>query len=138
MAYTTRTFDNSQELVDFLNDIIIGSPVGMGPFDLDGLKLTIATKEVTFVGNELRWPEIVAQINAVSAGSCTTRNYGHNAGNPRLAFIKPTQVLAATGTAKAILGLPAGAKTVGAFAEPQANIVQVFPLSNNQVVLIHT
>jgi hypothetical protein len=141
MAYATRTFDNPQELVDYLNDVIVGSPVGHGPFNLDGLKITIDGSEVTFSGTELRWPAVVAQINAVKAGAATLRNYGHQSpGNPRLTFTTPTHVLLGSGagaTANPLLGLPGADTTVGANAVALADVLTVFHLENQRVGVIH-
>lgn len=139
MPFVAHTFDSELELVDYLNDIIVGKPVGMGPFNLDGLTLTIAGNLVTFSGTELRWPQIVAQINAVSSGSASLRNYGHQSPpSCRLAFVTATELLAASGTAKAILGLPAAATTVGANAVAKADIVSILKDGEgNRFTVIH-
>ena len=139
MAFVSRIFDSTRELTDYLNDIIVGKAVGFGPFELTGLTLTIAGNLVTFTANETHWPQIVAKINAASAGSATLRNYGHSApGNPRLAFTIPTQILLGAGTAKATLGLPAAVQTVGANAVAAADIASINRSDEgNRVSVIH-
>lgn len=139
MAFVARTFDSEQEMVDYLNDIIVGKAVGMGPFDLDGLTLTIAGNLVTFSGNGLRWPAIISQINAVSSGSASLRNYGHQSPpSSRLAFVTDSELLAAAGTAKEILGLPAAATTVGANAVALADIASIVKDGEgNRFTVIH-
>lgn len=143
MAYTGRTFDSIQELVDYLNDVVVGGRA-LQPTtrNLDGKTLKIndgTLKTVTFSGYELTPKDIVTQINAVVAGAASLRSYGHGIGQPRLAFTIATQLIDKTGTANPILGLSTAADvTVGANAVASASIVAITPdEGGNKFTVVH-
>jgi len=147
MAFVTRQYDNAQELTDYLNGIVLSASLPPGKiFGLDGLTLIIndgAAKTVTFADPTnvgLALPEIIAQIEAVSSGFATLRNYGHIAPPKyQLAFVGATDQVLHTGTANTILGLgtSGGPFIIGGAAVAIANIVAVFNMENNRIGVIH-
>jgi hypothetical protein len=152
MAYVAKTFDNFEELVDYLNDIARGKllPASSRVYGLDGLTLIIndgvADRTVTFAdadGTGLLPKEILAQIAAAHAnlGSPNVgfRNYGH-AAPPRVALAVLTSgyTVDKDGTANTILGFSTTAdKVVGANAVASANIVAVNAHDSNRVSVLH-
>ena len=144
MAYKGQTFDSLQELLDYLNDVVVGRRA-LKPkiYDLNGKTLKIndgTLKTVTFSGSELTPKDVVEQINTqTSAGTATLRNPGHGVGQPYLAFASAGDVIDKTGTANSSLGLPTGADTtVGANAVVQADIVAITPdESGNKFTVVH-
>lgn len=143
MAYKGGTFDSLQELLDYLNNILVGTRA-LAPTsrNLDSLTLKIndgTLKTVTFSGYELTPKDIVTQINAVVAGAATLRNPGHGVGQPFLAFATAGLLIDKSGTANTVLGLPTGADTtVGANAIVQADIVAITPdESGNKFTVVH-
>ena len=139
MAYKGRQFNHLQELLDYLDGIVLSRDLAP-TLDLDTLTLLIndgGNKTVTFSGNGLTPNQIVAQINAISAGAASLRNYG-SASPPRskLAFILPALVVKNTGTANALLGLSTTANvTVGATAVAKADIVAITEFTNRYTVV---
>src|SRR5512137_1845935 len=101
MATYGRQFSHLQELLDYLNDIVVGKPIEP-TLNLDTLTLILDATTVTFVGTALTPNQIVTQINAVVAGAASLRNYGL-ASPPRsqLAIVKAATVVQVTGTANA-------------------------------------
>lgn len=146
MAFATRSFDSPQELVDYLNDLILSKPLTVRISGLDSLTLDIndgADKTVTFVdsGDGLSLAQVVSQINAVAAGFVSLRDYGHNTApqQKNLVFIKDGGVVKDSGTANALLGLPTsgGNQTVGGSAVAKADIVSVVHADGERYVVIH-
>jgi hypothetical protein len=141
MAYTFIQFDNGQELVDYLNGVVVGIalPSAQRVTGLHGLTLIIndgtADRTVTFSdpsGVGLLPKQISDQIHAAHvnlANGVTLRNYGH-AAPPRVkvAVTTATYIVKNTGTANAILGFSTTApgSTVGANAVAKADIITVF------------
>jgi len=130
MAFKGRQFDSLQELLDYLNGVVLGRELSP-TLDLDGLTFIVndgTDKTVTFVGNGLTPNVVIAQINAVKAGAVTLRNYGQTAPpQSRLAFILAALKIKSTGTANALLGMPTsgGDVTIGAGAIALADIVAI-------------
>lgn len=136
MSFTFREFDHGLEMVDYLNGVIYSKPFTSDQtFDVGGLTVVIGATTVTFVGNGLRLNKIVEQINTSSAGSSSIRTFGQRMNV--LAFVKASDVVKGTGTANAILGLPAVDQTVGASAVAKADIVSVFPRADQRIGVIH-
>lgn len=136
MPFTFREFDHGLEMVDYLNGVVYSKPLPFDQaFDVGGLTVIIGATTVTFVGTGLRLNKIVDQINAVSAGSASIRTLGQRLNI--LAFVKNSDVVKGTGTANAILGLPAVDQTVGASAVTKAEIVSVFPRTDQRIGVIH-
>lgn len=142
MAYTHRTFDNGQELVDYLHGVIFSGHLEPKIYGLDGLELDLddgASKTVTFAdvsGQGLTIPEIVAQINAAVTGAVTARSFGHQAPPKyQLAFILASLEVLGTGSANTLLKITAG--TVGAGAVAKTDIVALLPVESNRLFLIH-
>lgn len=131
MAIVFKQFNSAQELVDYLNDIVLTKSLPMKVMGLNGLTLILTSGTTTFAdvsGEGLTLVEVVAQINAVVAGAAVLRNYGHMQSPPQsqVAIIKAAEVLDKDGTANALLGLPTAAdRTVGANAVVKADIVQI-------------
>lgn len=114
MSYHVRGFQTAQELEDFLNGVLLSSLPNKDLYanasSLNGLTVVYdagaGDVTVTFVGASLSLKQVVDQINAVTAGAASVRNYGHTAPYASfLAFVKPSLQLKGTGTANAILGL---------------------------------
>jgi hypothetical protein len=152
MAYVSKTFDNFEELVDYLNDIARGKllPAASRVYGLHGLTLIIndggADRTVTFAdadGTGLLPKEILAQIHATHANLASPnvgfRNYGH-ASPPKVALAVVTSgyIVRQTGTANELLGLStSAAKTVGANAVASADIVMLDTFESNRICVIH-
>jgi len=143
MAYKGRSFDSIYELVDYLNDVVVGGrslqPVTR---NLDGKTLKIndgTLKTVTFSGYELTPKEIIDQINAVVAGAASLKNYGHGTCAPNLAFLTAGLIIDKTGTANSIFGLSTTADvTVGANAIAKADIISITPdEGGNKFSVVH-
>jgi len=130
MAFTGKQFTHLQELLDYLNDIVLSREL-QPTLDLNGLTLIVndgADKTVTFAANGMTPNQIVTAINAVKAGAVTLRNYGQaSPPRSRLAFILSTLKVKSTGTANALLGLPTsgGDLTVGANAVTKAEVLSL-------------
>lgn len=150
MAFVFRAFDNGQELVDYLNDIVVGKtfPATDKVYGLHGLTLIINTptvRTVTFAdaaGAGLAPKAILEQIHTVHAelaASVTTRAYGHSSPpGVALAVQTATYVIDKDGTANAILGFNTAADTtVGANAVTASDIVTVTSSPNNRLEVIH-
>lgn len=152
MAYVAKTFDNFEELVDYLNDIARGKLLSAASrvYGLDGLTLIIndggADRTVTFVdadGAGLLPKEILSQIHAAHANLASPnvgfRNYGH-AAPPRvaLAVVTAGYIVRETGTANELLGFStAAAKTVGANAVASSDIVSSGAYESNRFYVLH-
>lgn len=140
MATYGRQFSHLQELLDYLNDVMLSKDLPP-TLDLDTLTLIVndgADKTVTFVGNGLTPNQIVIQINAVKAAAASLRNYGQSSPpQSKLAFVLATLKVKSTGTANALLGLPTagGDVTVGANATPKADIVAITEFANRYTVI---
>lgn len=137
MAFIGQQFMHLQELLDYLNGIVLSRDL-QPTLDLNGLTLILDASTVTFVGNGLTPNQVVAQINAVVAGAATLRNYGQ-ASPPRsmLALIKAAMVVQTSGTANALLGLPTSgaAPTVGANAVAKVDVLSVTEFANRYSVI---
>lgn len=140
MAFIGQQFTHLQELLDYLNDVLLSREL-QPTLDLNGLTLIVndgADKTVTFAANGMTPNQIVTAINAVKAGAVTLRNYGQ-ASPPmsRLAFILATLKVKSTGTANALLGLPTsgGDITVGANAVAKADIAAITEFAGRYTVV---
>ncbi len=124
--YVARQFQTPGELLDYLNDAVIGGVLS-GPLNLDTLTLILGATTVTFVGTALTPNQIVAQINAAVAGAAELRNYGRQPPyGVQVAIVKAGTVVQLAGTANALLGFStAVARTVGASAVAKVNIVDI-------------
>ena len=154
MAYVAKTFDNLEELTDYLNDVAKGKPLlaGSRVFGLHGLTLIIndgaADRTVTFsdaTGYGLLPKEILDQIHATHASLVSPhvgfRNYGH-AAPPRvtLSVFTASYAIKNSGTSNVVLGFPvapAASVTVGANAVVKANIVSVTREEGNRISVLH-
>ena len=142
MAYNAKIFGHFQELVDYLNGVVVGKKLVKKVFGLDELTLIIndgTNKTVTFAdttGAGLTAKDIYAQIYAVATDLAILRDYGESPSAPALAVVKAANIVRGTGTANAILGFAATDTTVTAIA--QANIITVFRNEGNRYHLIHT
>jgi len=131
MAIVFKQFNSAQELVDYLNDIVLTKNLPMKVMGLAGLTLILTAGTVTFVdatGEGLTLVQIVTQINAVVAGAAVLRNYGHMQSPPQgqVALIKAAQVIDKDGTANSLLGLSTAADvTIGANAVAKTDIAQI-------------
>lgn len=119
--YVYKTFNNPDEMVDFLNGAIVSSPLAARTYGLHGLTLIInngvGDKTTTFAdasGAGLTPTEILAQIRAVDAtmAAVMLRMYGHMPQKPVLVINSDGYVLKSGGTANAVLGLPEAETTV--------------------------
>lgn len=139
MAIKGRQFAHLQELLDYLNGIVLSKELSPR-LDLDGLTLIIndgGDHTVTFVGSSLTLNAIVVQINTVVAGAASLKNYGQ-ASPPRsmLAFVLAGLIVKTTGTANALLGLSTtAAKTVGATAVAATDVIQITECLNRFTVI---
>lgn len=130
MPYSLKQFDTHHELVDFLNDVILGGIYLPPALDLDGKTLIIdpgsGNKTVTFSGT-LTPNQIVAAINGTAglSGAASLRTYRQNINGPQLLLPVKTHILRGSGTANALLGLPTSDTTVGAAEIAQSKIVAV-------------
>jgi len=137
MATKFKQLNSAQEVIDYLNDIVLSKQLSSLVMGLHGLTLILDAAPVTFAdatGAGLTPPQIVAQINAAVATAAALRNYGH-AQSPgpqfQLALVKATVVVSNLGTANALLGFPTGASvTVGANAVTAANVIQILSDAN--------
>jgi hypothetical protein len=137
MATYGRQFSHLQELLDYLNDVIVGQPL-TPTLDLDGLTLILGATTITFVGHALTPNQIVVQINAAVATAASLRNYGQSSPpQSRLAIVRPTTVVQTTGTANALLGLPTSgaAPVVGADAVAHTDIIQITEIVGRYTVV---
>jgi len=136
MAVTGRQFNHIQELLDYLNGVVLSRDLSQ-TLDLDGLTLILTGGTTTFSGNGLTPNQIVAQINAAVSGAASLRNVG-TASPPRskLAFILAGQVIDKDGTANSFLGLSTTADvTVGATAVVKADIISITEFTNRFTVI---
>jgi hypothetical protein len=137
MAIIGRQFAHLQELLDYLNDLVVGLPL-QPTLDLDGLTLILGATTVTFVGTALTPNQIVDQINTVVTAAASIRNYGQSSPpQSRLAIVKGTTTVQTSGTANALLGLPTSgtAPVVGANAVANADVVAVTEFAGHYTVL---
>jgi len=136
MAYVLRQFDTPREMVDYLNDIVIGKAISIGKiYGLDGLTLIInngSDRTVTFADateGGLTLSEVVAQIEATHATlAASVRRRAYRPTTPptvHLAFDTATWVVKGAGTANALLGFPAADQTVGAAAVVLSDIATI-------------
>lgn len=150
MAYVTREFDNVCEMVDYLNDIVLGKtlPANVRVRNLGSKTLIVndgtADRTATFVdasGEGLLPKEIIDQIKAAHASlaNVTLRSYCHNVlPSVHIAVVTPTYTVKKTGTANTILGFSTAVDVVvGANAVPKANIVSIVPMNNQRFSVIH-
>lgn len=150
MAYTLRQFDTGQEMLDYMNGVVQGKPLGSKVMGLHGLTLIInpagTPRTVTFAdasGVGLTPAEIIAQIedeNADLVGVAAMRNYRH--GTPpayRLTFTEAGDVVDKDGTANSLLGFGTTAdSTVGTGAIALADIATVTSNeAGNKFTVIH-
>jgi hypothetical protein len=112
--YTFRTFNNREELTDYLNGAVVGNSLAALTYGLHGLTLIVndgsADRTVTFAdasGAGLSPAAILAQVRAAHANlaNVVLRNYGHSAKEPALVIFKDGYTVK-VGTANAILGWP--------------------------------
>jgi hypothetical protein len=153
MAYTGRTFDNIEELTDYLNGIVLGKSflASSKVYGLNALTLIIndggVDRTVTFSDPSeqgLSPKEILDQIYATHAnlGSPNVgfRSYGH-ASPPKvsLAVFTASYTVDKDGTANTILGFSTTVDTVvGASAVVQADIVSITRSDEgNKFYLVH-
>ena len=142
MAYTGRTFDTLSNLVDYLNDVVIGgATLPAISRNLDGKTLIINTGSdhtVTFSGYELTPGDIVSQINSVVSGAAGVKAPGYGVVGAFLAFTTSGHIVRHTGTANQILGMDTVAdKTVGANAIAQSNIVSITYDGSGKFTVVH-
>jgi hypothetical protein len=150
MAYTAKQFDTSQELVDYLNDLVQGAPLPLKVYGLDGLTLIVnpagTPREVTFddsSGVGLSPREIIAQmedVNADMVGVAALRSYRHTTPPAyRLTFTLAGDIVDKDGTANSILGFStSGDSTVGANAVALADIVIITTdEGGNKFTIVH-
>lgn len=148
MAFVSRTFDNSQELMDYLNDIPLSVLLEQRVYGLDGLALIIndgtADRTTTFSdasGLGLTARNILEQIRATHASMANVglRNYGHvSPPRSRLGVFLAPYVIKKTGTANPTFGFSATADTtVGANAVAAADIVTLSPVEGNRYWVVH-
>jgi hypothetical protein len=150
MAYTLKQFDTGQEMMDYMNGVVRGKPLGMKVYGLHGLTLIVTpvgdARTVTFddPGNQGLTPlEIVAQIedeNADLVGVVALRSYRHTTPpSYHLAFTEAGDIVDKDGTANAILGFSDAAdSTVGDSAVALADIGTVTSNeAGNKFTVIH-
>ena len=138
MAVYGRQFNHLQELLDYLNDVLVSKDLEP-TLDLDGLELEFNAGTVTFDGNGLTPNQIVEQINdQLSNTFVTLRNYGLSSPpRSKLAIIKVSEVLKTSGTANALLGLPTTGDdiTIGSNPKVKAEIISITENTNRFTVL---
>lgn len=150
MTYILKQFDTGQEMMDYMNGVVQGKPVGAKVYGLHGLTLLVTPvstqRTITFDdtdGAGLTPPEIIAQIEDVNAdlvGVVAFRNYRHTTPpSYRLTFTSDGDVVDKDGTANAILGFSTAAdSTVGAGAVALADIGTVTSNeAGNKFTVIH-
>ena len=150
MAFTQREFDNPVEMADYLNDIVLGSPIVINALvpGLHGLTLIIndgvADRTTTFSdpsGEGLLPKNIMDQIHAAHASMANVvlKNYGHSTpARVHIAVVEAGYVVDKDGTANAILGFATAADmTVGANAVASGDVLTVFHLENQRIGVIH-
>jgi len=145
-----KQVDNQQELDDYLNGRVLGSPLKSKVHGLDGLTLIInngGDQTVTFsdtdgVGLSPKQilDKIVADVPAL-ANHVGLRNYNHStsylSAALQIVLLTATYFVKGTGTANTILGFLAVDQTVTPI--PQANIVSILPASGpgGMFVVVH-
>lgn len=148
MAYTFKLFDNMEELVDYLNDVVSGSYLPPRTYGLDGLTLIVddgTARTTTFADATdagLTPKDILDQIRATHANmiNVAVRDYGHmSPPRPKLVVTKATYVVDKDGTANPLLGFSAVADaTVGANAVAKADIISILRTEpGNKISLLH-
>lgn len=132
MSIKFHQANSPQELVDYLNDIVLSTQLSIPVMGLHGKTLILDISTITFSdpsGAGLSPAEIVAQINNVVADAAALRNYGR-AQSPspqvQLAIVKAGTTIQPSGTANPILGFSTTtARQVGSNAVLPANIIQI-------------
>jgi len=150
MAYTMREFDSIRELVDYLNDIVLGKALAANVkvYGLHGKTFIIndgtADRTCTFADadNEGLLPkQIIDQIQAAHASLAlvSLRTYSHQTPpSVHIAVVTATHIVQKEGTANALLGFSTAVDvTVGANAVPKANIVAVPHMENQRIAVVH-
>jgi hypothetical protein len=125
--YLAKMFQTPGEMLDFLNDVLIGTQPITGPLNVNGLTLIINATTVTLVGTKTL-NQIVAAVNTAMSGQfAEIRNYGRTPPyGSFLAIAKATAVVDKDGTANALFGLPTAADyTVGAAAIVKAKLIDM-------------
>jgi hypothetical protein len=139
--YKAKTFGHFQELVDYMNGVVIGKKLPKKVFGLHGLTFIVndgADKTTTFQDptfEGLSPKQIYAQIYAVQNDLAVLRDYGDSPVSPSLAVIKDTYTVKGTGTANAILGFDNVDVQVNDILP--ANIIATFRNEGNRYHLIH-
>jgi len=142
MAYNAKIFGHFQEMVDYMNGVVVGKKLIKKVYGLNGLTLIInngVDRTVVFAdatGGGLSAKDIYTQIYAVATNLAVLRDYGGSPTSPALAVVRDTNIVKGSGTANAILGFAAVDAPVTALV--QANIVTVFRNEGNRYHLIHT
>jgi hypothetical protein len=148
MAYTFKLFDNMEELVDYLNDVVSGKYLPPKTYGLHGLTLIVddgSARTTTFVDATdagLTPKDILDQIRLAHANmiNVALRDYGHMAPpKPMLVVTKATYVVDKDGTANPMLGFSAAADSVvGVHAVAKANIISILRTEpGNKISLLH-
>jgi hypothetical protein len=115
--YVNKTFNNPEELTDFLNGAVRGKPLASTVYGLHGLTLvvndggsdrTTTFSDPTAVG--LSPATILSQIRAVDASMAAVkiRMYGQAPQQPVLVVDEQGFIVKTTGTANTLLGFPTG------------------------------
>jgi hypothetical protein len=140
VAISGRQFSHLQELLDYLNGIVLSNAL-KATLNLHSLTLIIDNGKghtITFAGNSLPPNQVADQINAVVEGAVVLRTYGHHTPpQPHLAFIQNSLRIKTTGTANARLGLPTAGDdlVVGTTAVTKEKIISITETPNRFTVV---
>lgn len=149
--YTVKEFNSRDAAQDYLNGVVLGSPLAKLTFGLHGKTLAITPSggskiTVTFSDADnagLSPAAILAAITSASEGALlgkvALRNYGYtNSQNPQLAVTEIGAVIDATGTAKEYLGLPAAETTITEVSTSAIEGFTVNPTGPLYVLVLHS